>query len=92
MTWKVIHNESNHRFEVHLSDGELAQLAYLRKDGSLDLAHTEVPRQWEGRGIAAELTRTALEYAREFRLSVIPSCAYVQAYLRRHSEYQTLVK
>ena len=92
MTWKVIHNESDHRFEVNLRDGGLAQLASTRRDSSLDLAHTEVPRQWEGRGIAAELTCIALEYALQHRLSVIPSCPYVQVYLRRHPEYQTLVR
>jgi predicted GNAT family acetyltransferase len=92
MTWKVIHNESNHRFEVHLTDGGLAQLAYLRKDASLNLAHTEVPPKWEGRGIAAELTRVALEYAQQYGLSAIASCPYVQVYLRRHPEYQTLVE
>jgi hypothetical protein len=92
MTWKVIHNESSHRFEVQLNDGGLAQLSYLRRDGLLNLAHTEVPRAWEGRGIAAQLTRVALEYARQHRLSVIPSCSYVQVYLRRHPEYQSLVR
>jgi len=91
MTWKVIHNESNHRFEVHLGEGALAQLAYVRKGGSLNLAHTEVPPEWEGRGIAAELTRVALEYDRQHQLPVIPSCPYVQAYLNQHPEYRVLL-
>jgi len=91
MSWQVIHNEVNHRFEVQLGNGTYAQLAYMRKNGSFVLTHTEVPPPWEGRGIAAELTRVALEYARQHGLSVVPSCPYVQYYLDRHAEYQSLV-
>ena len=91
MSWQVIHNEVNHRFEVQLGSGAYAQLAYMRKNDAFVLTHTEVPPQWEGRGIAAELTRVALEYARQHRLSVVPSCPYAQYYLEQHTEYQSLV-
>jgi hypothetical protein len=45
----------------------------------------------EGKGLAAKLTRTALDFARAHRLRVVPLCPYVSAYIRRHSEVQDLV-
>lgn len=93
-TWyqslSVIHDEGNHRFEIHLSDTETALLAYIPRGRQLDLVHTEVPPPWERRGIAELLVRAALDYAREQELTIIPSCPYVQAFLRRHPEYGPL--
>jgi len=51
-----------------------------------------VPPALEGRGIAGKLARAALDYARERKLSVIPRCPFVAAYIRKHPEYQSLVR
>jgi uncharacterized protein len=87
--WQVAHNEDAHRFEVVLND-ELAQLDYYRRNDTMVITHTGVPRAWEGRGIAASLTRAALEYARANGLSVTPLCSYVATYIARHPEYRDL--
>ena len=89
--WKVLHNQSRHRFEIDLGDGTLALLAYVPRDRTLSLVHTEVSAPWEGRGIAARLSQAAMQYAREAGLTVIPSCPYVQEFLRHHPEYMPLV-
>jgi predicted GNAT family acetyltransferase len=43
-----------------------------------------------GRGIAAELTRHALEDARAHGWKVRPLCSYAEVYMRRHPEYNDL--
>jgi len=65
-----------------------------RLDGKeLDLYHTYVPEVFRGRGIAERLCKAGFEYAKQKGLTVIPSCAYISAYyLRRHPEYEPLVK
>jgi uncharacterized protein len=74
------------RFVVALPDGE-AQLVYaLSGDTAIDLQHTEVPPSDQGHGVADELVRAALSYAREHELRVIATCPYVQVWLRRHPE------
>lgn len=89
--WKVVHNESWHRFEIDLGGGTRAVLAYAPRNHTLDLVHTEVPAPWERQRIAARLAQAALDYAREAGFTVIPSCPYVQEYLRHHREYLPLV-
>ena len=79
----VVHNAERHRFE--LREGELtSRLVYRIEGGVIDLLHTEVPRPLEGRGIAHELARAALEYAAANELLVRPTCPFVQAYLERN--------
>ena len=88
----VVHDEVTQRFVVRL-EGYEACLMYRRADTMMDLYHTYVPEFFRGRGMAERLCKAAFEYAKAHRLSVIPSCSYVSdAYLRRHPEYQPLVR
>lgn len=89
-SFQVSNNERTHRFEVE-SGEQTAFLSYRHVGGSLTLDHTEVPPELEGRGIASKLTRTALDYAREKGLEVVPLCPYVSRYLKKHSEYLDLL-
>ncbi|MFW6137657.1 MAG: GNAT family N-acetyltransferase [Spirochaetota bacterium] len=87
----VRHEPAAKRFAVRL-EGKIGYLSYEQKEQkTLDYAHVYVPPDFRGRGIAAELTRTALEYARNNGFSVIPSCPYVDSYIRKHPEYTDLV-
>lgn len=86
----VTHNRAAHRFEVAL--GDVQAVCDYRLDEAagglrvLTLHHTEVPDALQGRGIAADLVATALDWARAEGLKVRPSCSYVVAYMQRHPE------
>ena len=90
MKFDIQHNESQQRFELKL-DNLLSVIDYKRHGNDLTLPHVGVPQPLEGRGIASELTRTALDWARAENYRVIPVCPYVQAWLKRHPEYQDLI-
>ena len=87
---EIVQNDAEHRFEVQV-EGQLALLEYRRTGGQIVYPHTEVPDALGGRGIAGQLTKYALEYARENKLRVVPSCPYVRKYVEEHAEYQDLV-
>ena len=89
-SFEITNNERTHRFEVESAD-QTAFLSYRHVGGSLTLDHTEVPPELEGRGIASKLARTALDYAREQGLQVVPICPYISKYLKNHSEYLDLL-
>jgi uncharacterized protein len=86
----VAHNREEQRFEMSVK-GELAVITYRRLPGVISLDHTGVPVPIEGHGVAAKLTRAALDFARVENLRVEPACSYVAAFIRKHSEYQDLV-
>jgi uncharacterized protein len=86
----VVHNEEAGRFEINLGNG-LAILTYRRYPDRIVYNHTEVPVPLRGRGIAAKLTRAALDYARAQQLHVVPTCPYTVAFIRKHPEYLDLL-
>ena len=87
----VTNNETQQRYEVQV-DGSLAVVQYERRGNKIVLLHTEVPEALEGRGVGSALARSALEDARARNLTVVPSCPFVSAYIRKHPEYLALVE
>ncbi len=87
---EVINNPAVSRFEVHLGENKLAQLAYQIEGDAILFTHTEVPEEFGGRGIAGKLAHTALEYAKAQNYSVMALCPYIKSYIERHPEYQSI--
>jgi predicted GNAT family acetyltransferase len=87
---QVQHDPRKQRFLASV-DGVQAELDYERSKGVMRLTHTGVPSTIAGRGVAAELVRTALEHARAEGLKVVPACSYVAGYIQRHPEYEDLL-
>ena len=74
------------------SDGSIAPRDDGREDArTLDLRSTFVPEALRGRGIAGQIVRHALDYARSEGLKVIPTCSYVASTIRRNPEFADLV-
>ena len=87
---QVRNNPAANRFEVQLDD-KIGEIVY-RKEGSVYiLAHTEVPEEFRGQGIALHLVHDALEQIKAEGGLIVPQCPFVKTYLRRHPEYQPLV-
>jgi predicted GNAT family acetyltransferase len=86
----VKHNPAENRFEVE-NDVGLSVADYQLHQGRMIMTHTYVPPELRGRGIAEKLVRAALEHARTEGLRVVPACSYVDAFIRRHSEFQSLL-
>jgi uncharacterized protein len=84
----VRHDLTRHRYELDV-DGGLAVAQYYERDGARVFTHTEVPKQSEGRGVAARLVRAALDDTMRAGLRIIPACSYVVAFVARHPEYRT---
>jgi predicted GNAT family acetyltransferase len=83
-------NEDQQRFEMNI-DGEYAVINYRQTNGVVNLVHTEVSEELEGKGVAAALVTKTLQYLDQHQLKMVPSCTYVQYYLRRHPEWNRIV-
>ncbi len=53
--------------------------------------HTEVDKDYEGRGLATILIAQALQETRDAGLRIVPRCPMVAAYVKKHDEYQDIV-
>ena len=78
------------RFEIE-RDGHIAYLEYALAGSVLQLIHSEVPEALRSQGLASELAKSALDWAREHSVKVDVICPSVAAYLEKHPEYSNLV-
>jgi len=89
-----IERETNHshgRYVIYLGGGAEAEMTYrTASDGTITIDHTGVPREFEGRGIAAKLVNAAIADARAEGFKITPLCSYVVAQFRRHPEWADL--
>ena len=84
-------NPRERRFELRV-DGELVGWSEYRPAGdSVIVAHTEVEESREGQGLGSVLVRGTLDHIRAGGKTVIPTCPFTAAYIRRHPEYVDLV-
>ena len=92
---EIRRNDRQSRFEAPLegiAGAGPATLAYRKvSDDVLDYVSTKVPPEARGKGVAGKLVREALDWARGEGYKVIPTCSYVDAWIRRHPDYQDLV-
>lgn len=87
----VINNKKLFRFEMDLGESGPAYLDYRWKKGDMVLMRTFVPTAERGKGIGEQLVIAALEYAREKGLKVVIYCAFIEAFVKEHTEHADLI-
>jgi hypothetical protein len=90
---RIEHDAAQHRFMAHVNEGPAEGVLVYARTGTdqLDLQHTAVTESQHGQGVGEALVRAALDYARENKLRIIPTCPYVRAWLKRHPGQADLV-
>src|SRR4051795_1633024 len=91
MTLVIADAGDRHRNEAHLDVTLAGFHIYVVKRERIALIHTEVPPAFAGHGVAAALTRFALDDARRRDLKVIAICPYVRRYLEKHPDDMDIV-
>src|SRR5689334_15328460 len=83
---------ARHRYEITV-DGEVAGYSQYRdpSPGVRAFDHTVVHERFQGRGLAGELVRAALDDARARGSRVLPFCPYVRTFIAEHPGYADLV-
>jgi len=86
----VRHNREQSRFEAEVG-GHLAVAEYVVEGDRMIFAHTLVPAELRGSGLAAKLVRAGLTAARAEGRRVVPACSYVAAFIARNPEFKDLL-
>ncbi|MEO8590583.1 MAG: GNAT family N-acetyltransferase [Flavobacteriales bacterium] len=69
-----------------------ARMEYDRSSGDrIFLTRLEVPPALDVEEVSAVLTEKVLNWAEANKLKVVPYCAYVKTFLRRHTAWQRLL-
>ncbi|MFC6223674.1 GNAT family N-acetyltransferase [Hymenobacter artigasi] len=88
----IQHDPKNQQFTL-TQDGHTSELAYARPaEGIIDVTHTFVDEALRGQGLADDLARAALAFAREEKLKVKASCKFMAGFVQKHhAEYADLL-
>ena len=81
---KVTLDEAASRYII-MVDG--VQAGFIQVEQTADSAvftHTEVSREFEGKGVAGRLAHDALTDAAARGKTIVPECPYIARYLKRH--------
>jgi hypothetical protein len=84
-------NPAESRYEILVDGSVVGVCEYNRRDGRIDLLHTEIDDRFEGHGLASKLIRYALDDARSSGTPVMPYCKFVRAFIGKHEDYLELV-
>jgi len=79
-------------FYLENNNDVIAELTYVwAGEKKFIIEHTEVAENLEGQGVGKELVRSAVEFARENHVTVIPLCTYANAVIQRTKEFQDVL-
>ncbi len=87
----VRNNTEQSRYELTVEDTVAGFVEYRDKGDYVELTHTEVDPSHEGEGLGSQLARAVLDNLRNEERSVIPSCRFINTYLKKHPAYAELV-
>ena len=71
------------------SDGNiLAEMTYtMPSENKMIIEHTEVSDELKGQSVGYQLVHTAVEYARQHNIKIIPLCPFANAVFKKKPEY-----
>ncbi len=85
-------NPESSRYEAHIG-GQLAGFAtYVERPGGVvELPHTVVETEFEGKGVASALAEFAFKDIGLGGGKVLPTCPFMAGWVGKHPEYLTMV-
>jgi uncharacterized protein len=90
---EVRDNPEKRQFEAYVGDDLAGFSAYELTDDGIMIMHTEVDDAFEGKGVGSAMVRQMLDLIRaDGELKVTVLCPFVNAWLRRHPDYQELTR
>lgn len=83
----VTHNAERGRYEARVGGSFAGFAGYNDEDGVRDFNHTVTAPEFSGRGVAAAVVRTALDDTVRAGLKILPTCTYVQAFVKKNHDW-----
>jgi uncharacterized protein len=79
------------RYTIAVDGKEVGHAEFVNRDRQRVFTHTEVDRNYEGRGLATILVAEALQKTRDAGLRIVANCPMVANYVEKHDEFKDVV-
>jgi predicted GNAT family acetyltransferase len=87
---EVVHMPASARYELRDGDAVVGVADYVARGDVLDVHHTEILPALRGQGLGEVLVAGMLHDVRASGRRVVPTCWFVDGYLRDHPEIADL--
>ena len=85
--------EEDNRLIYKIGKEEIGLIEYeIKDDNTIDIYHTYVDPDYQGQHIASILTENLFKKIKKENKKAICSCSYVDHWIRKHPQYQSLWK
>lgn len=93
MQFQHIHQPDHGEFFLNNEQGQrIAEISYIwRNEHTIVANHTWVDDSLRGQGVARQLFDTLVDFAREKKLKIVPTCSYVEVMFRREKSFVDVV-
>ena len=88
---KITNNHDKGCYEGVIEDQVVGVVVYKRIGGRVVIRHTVIEPDFRGKGLGAQLVRTALDDLRERRDKVTNYCGFVADVIADNPEYRSVV-
>lgn len=88
---RIEHDADHRKFLLYRGDEPAARIVYSQAGDVVTIEHTITEPEFQGQGLAGELTAHVLKSLRERGLRLVPRCPYTKRYLEKHPEDADLV-
>ena len=89
-----IKNEEHHHAGVFYIDdngNRLGEMRYLTRDNVMNIYHTEVSEQLQGKHMGEKLVEAGVNFARENHLKILPTCVFARSVFNRVKAYHDVL-
>ncbi|MDQ0213960.1 putative GNAT family acetyltransferase [Oikeobacillus pervagus] len=84
--------QGKNRFFIEDNGEMLAEITFLPlKNEQIDVNHTFVSDKLRGQGIAGQLLDRVVQYAREEKKMIVPTCSYAAVKMERKKDYHDVL-
>lgn len=90
-TTTVTDNSAATRYEISADGATAGYVEYHLHGTEMALLHTQVDKEYSGRGLGEALIRATLDDARNRDLHVLPYCGFIRNFIAKNQDYLDLV-
>lgn len=78
-------------FYIDNNGDRLGHMDFLITDGVMKIYHTEVNHQLQGKNMGLKLVEAGVNFARENKLKILPTCTFARSVFDRVKEYRDVL-
>lgn len=87
-------DEQNHRFYIEENDQLIGEITFtpINDSNVISIDHTFVEENHRGHGLARQLVQTAIDYAKENNLKILPICPYAKKVFDKEPDIRDILE